>query len=166
MNTLIGISLILAVPIQLVEQIGPPPPSPEIVVVEKSWSQVRYRPGWDRQIPLNREPNPTDPTRMERRRTGKPIEGYVYKTKVKNLGQKTVVLVGWDYVFTDSESKKQTSHQFHTRIKIAAGKKKELAQFTREPPTRTVNISSTITEEVIINYIEYEDGTVWRREQQ
>jgi hypothetical protein len=164
MNALIGISLLLAAPIQPVEQNGSRQSSPEIVVVEKSWSRIRYRPGWDRQIPLNREANPADPTRMERRRTGRVIEGYAYKAKIKNLGQKTIVLVGWDYIFTDSESKKQTSHQFYTRIKIAAGKKKELAQFTREPPTRTISISSTITEEIIINYIEYEDGTIWRRE--
>lgn len=164
MNALISISLMLALPIQSVVQNVSPQHSSEIVVIEKSWGQIRFRPGWDRQITLNQESNPREPIRNERRRMGRVIEGYTYKAKVKNISRKTAVLVGWDYTFTDSQSKKQMRHQFYTRIKIGAGRKKELVQFTREPPTRTINVNSALIEEVVINYIEYEDGTVWRRE--
>lgn len=164
MNALLSISLMLALSIQSAEQNPSPQRSPEIIVVEKSWDKTRYRPGWDRQIPLNRESNPTEPIRNERIRIGRVIEGYSYKAKVKNISQKTVVLVGWDYTFTDSESRKTTNHQFYTRIKIASGKQKEIVQFTRVPPTRTISANSVIAEEVVINYIEYEDGTIWRRE--
>lgn len=164
MNALLCISFMLALPTQSAEQNVSLQQPPEIIVVEKSWIKTRRRPGWDRQIILSQDPNPTNPVRNERIRMGRTIEGYNYKAKVKNISRKTVVLVGWDYTFTDSESRKTTSHQFYTRIKIGAGKKKEIAQFTRVPPTRTISANSIIVEEVVINYIEYEDGTVWRRE--
>ncbi len=158
MNALLSISFMLALSLQSTEPDVSIQSSPEIIVVEKSWSKTRFRPGWDRQIIFNPEANPTNPGRTERRRMGRPVEGYTYKAKVKNSGKKTVVLVGWDYTFTDSDSKKQTHHQFYTRIKIASGKQKEIAQFTRVPPTRTVSATSVIVEEVVINYIQYEDG--------
>lgn len=143
---------------------GPMP----IIVIKNSWARFRYRPGWDNQsIPnqagtLSRNPN-TVPN-PNRRRLPRVIEGFTYKATVKNISQRTVVEVGWDYTFTDPESKKVSHHEFKSRIKIKPGEKKELTKHVGEPPTRVVSAAGAgkgMIEEVRIKYVEYEDGARW-----
>lgn len=138
-----------------------------ILVLKHSWSKLRYRPGWDRQsgrisndpAVLNRE------MAAERRRLSRVIEGYVYKATFKNAGSKSIVLIGWAYTFIEPEDKKETSHQFFNKIKIKQGQKKEVSAFIAKPPTRTVSAKqadSVLEGKVRVNYIQYEDGTIWR----
>ena len=78
-------------------------------------------------------------------------------------------MIGWDYVFTDPGDQQTTHHQFYDRAKISAGKSKLLSRFIPAPPTRTINAdgaNSKLVEEVVINYIEYQDGSKWRRNQE
>lgn len=135
--------------------------SPGIIVTEKSWRKTRFRPGWDRfEEPANNS------NRNRPRRPPRVIEGYTYKAKIKNKSEKTIVVVGWDYTFRHSEDEKPTHHQFFSRTKIEPGKEKTVSSFVAAPPTRTVSASSAgrdMIEEVIINYIKYEDGSVWKK---
>lgn len=128
----------------------------DIIVIKKSWHKTSYRPGWDRFI------GPT----FDRRRPAPVREGFTYEVTIKNTGGKTVRAVGWDYVFTDPEDKQANHHRFFHRTKIGPGEKTSLSKFVIQPPTRTVRASTAdkIVEEVVINYIEYQDGSIWRRQ--
>jgi hypothetical protein len=139
-----------------------------ILVLNSSWDKFRYRPGWDRQsIPDQAGSLPTGPNTVARpnqRRLARVIEGFVYKATIKNTSQKAVTLVVWRYTFTDPVSKKQTHHEFQSRIRIKGGEKKELSKYVKEPPTRTISADGggkEMEEEVRIEYIEYEDGSSW-----
>jgi hypothetical protein len=145
------------------------PDDASIIVVKNSWSKLRYRPGWDRQSVPNRIP--TDPAALnremaaERRRLSRVIEGYMYKATFKNTGSKTVVLIGWAYTFIEPADKQESSHQFFSKIKIKQGQKKEVSAFIAKPPTRTVSAkeaNNVIEGKVKVNFIKYEDGTIWR----
>ncbi|HEX5732365.1 MAG TPA: hypothetical protein VF131_05985 [Blastocatellia bacterium] len=152
------------------------PDESSIIVVKNSWSKMRYRPGWDRQSVPERYGNPSDPNSLDpgrvnremaaaRRRLSRVIEGYVYKATFKNTSSKTVVLIGWAYTFIEPEDKKETGHQFVNKIKIKKGQKKEVSAFIAQPPTRTVSAQQANNEiegKVKVNFIKYEDGTVWR----
>jgi hypothetical protein len=154
------------------------PDDPSILVVKNSWSKLRYRPGWDKQSAPGRYNNPSDPYSLstdpanvnremaaERRRLSRVIEGYVYKATFKNAGSKTVVLIGWAYTFIEPADKQETSHQFFNKKKIKQGQKKEVSAFIAKPPTRTVSAqqaNNVIEGKVRVNFIKYEDGTVWR----
>src|SRR5438045_4041429 len=93
------------------------PEDSSILVIKNSWAKVRYRANWDRQSWPDQYTNPRDPNSTsdpilleqnvarERRNLGRVVEGYVYKATFKNISSKTVVLIGWDYSFIESEGK-------------------------------------------------------------
>jgi len=98
---------------------------------------------------------------------------FVYKTTIKNVSNKTIKLIDWDYVFrdkgTDAELNRQ---QFTSEEKITPGKAKELTVVIRKPPTQTVSVTSLNTSErdslkgeVVLVKIEYSDGSVWQAPQ-
>ena len=158
--------------------------APSLTVIKKTWRKSRFRPGWDRsELPSAVPPPPsvgrsgqvdsersgaTPPPPPVVRRTLPPaMEGYTYEAKVKNTGAKPITAVGWDYVFTDPSNGKRTHHRFFERTKISPAKEKVFTRFTREPPTRTVSAAAAdkqMAEEVVINYIEYRDGSKWQRQ--
>ena len=85
-------------------------------------------------------------------------------SSVKENSSKTVVLIGWDYTFIEPDSKQETHHQFYNKIKIKQGQNKEVSAPIAKPPMRTISAKEgekVKKGEVKINYIEYEDGTVW-----
>ena len=155
----------------VVQQPAPPgDPTPPIQVLKNSWSKFRYRPGWDSPTLTNQggtlSNNPNSNPGRNRRRLARVIEGFAYKATLKNLSERTIALVVWDYTFTGSEGKDETHHVFYSRIKIKPGEKKEVMKHAQAPPTRTVSASSAdgpMKEEVRIKYIEYEDGSSWGR---
>jgi hypothetical protein len=122
--------------------------------------------------------SPADASDYERQRRDDPLslpasertDGYLYKATFENKGSKTIKAVYWDYVFSDTETGAELDrHQFHSREKIGAGKKKELSQLTLSPPTRTVSAADKkdgpqFKESIIINRIEYTDESVWQRD--
>ncbi len=99
-------------------------------------------------------------------------DGYRYRVTLENTSKKTIQAIHWDYVFFDAETGAESDrHQFYSREKIGAGKKKELSEFAFSPPTRTVNaneadkkIDSQFKGSIVINRIEYTDGSVWQRD--
>ncbi len=156
----------------------PPGDAPNVIVLKKNWRKSRYTPGWDRidfptgspssgrGDPINADPpnanTPPPPPTVGRRRWAPATEGYTYEAKVKNAGSKAIRVLGWDYVFIDPTDGRSTHHQFFDRTKIGPGKKKGLTKFIKAPPTRTVRAGVKLLEEVVINYVEYQDGSKWR----
>jgi hypothetical protein len=99
----------------------------------------------------------------------KPIDGYAYRVKVQNTSTKLIEIVFWEYQFQDPASPDQvTRRQFLCGVDIPAGKGKELEGFSVSGPSDVVNVNTLnsgtpFTENVLINRLEYADGSVWQR---
>jgi hypothetical protein len=89
---------------------------------------------------------------------------------VKNLSDKAIKSVDWDYVFFDRETESEIGRrQFTSEEKISAGKTKELTVTITKPPTLTVSLTALNTKErdalierVVVVRINYADGSVWQ----
>lgn len=148
------------------------PDGSPLLVIKKGWSKGRHL-EWDKaksKPPKNvtlTNPNPipdsTTPD-SELNRPGKippSTEQYTYCATLKNVGEKTVVKIGWIYRFTEA-SGETSNHRFLNKITIKPGQQKEVKGITKAPPTRTIDADDAdkgTTGEVIIDYIEFEDGT-------
>ena len=105
----------------------------------------------------------------ESRMQADPIDGFAYRIKVQNQTTKAVEVVFWEYRFQDPANPDQVSRrQFLCGVNIGAGKGKELEGFSRLGPSDVVDVKTLksgtpFTESVLINRIEYTDGTMWQR---
>ena len=99
---------------------------------------------------------------------------YLYEVKVVNKGAKKIRSLLWEYVLLDTETKREVGrHLFESKGGIDAGKSKGLTGLSTQPLAAVVDASKPAkesrgqyTERVDIRRVEYEDGTVWEREQQ
>lgn len=97
---------------------------------------------------------------------------YVYSMKVKNVGQKTIDGVAWDYIFIDVGTNKEVGrHQFLTFEKLKTEKTTTFSSQMRSPPTQVVqtpNGNGASKErpkymgKAIIHCVLYADDTAWR----
>lgn len=98
-----------------------------------------------------------------------PMDGYAYKIKVQNPGPKAVEAVFWEYRFHDPANPDLVARrQFLCVANIGAGKGKELEGFSLSGPSDVVNVQTLnsgtqLKEEVLINRIEYTDGSMMQR---
>lgn len=98
-----------------------------------------------------------------------PVDGYAYHIKVHNTISKTVEAVFWEYRFEDPANADSLSRrQFLCGVEIGSGKSKDLEAFSRFGPSDVVNVktldsATPFKESIVINRIEYTDGTVWQR---
>jgi len=98
-----------------------------------------------------------------------PMEGYAYRIKVQNTIKKVVEIVFWEYQFRDPANPDVVARrQFLCGVNIPEGKSKELEGFSISGPSDVVNVKTldsgaAFKENVVINRIEYSDGTVWQR---
>src|SRR5215204_5317632 len=99
----------------------------------------------------------------------KPVDGYAYRVKVQNTSTKLIEIIFWEYQFQDPASPDQlTRRQFLCGVDIPAGKGKDLEGFSLSGPSdvinvQTLNAGSALKENVVINRLEYSDGSVWQR---
>ncbi len=99
------------------------------------------------------------------------VRGYFYEATIKNVGAKKIKAVHWEYVFADPHNEGVvTRHRFYSRSKISPGKEKTLVEFSRTPPTNIINAKALednpehpYTEQLVIQLIEYADGSIWER---
>jgi len=99
------------------------------------------------------------------------IEGYVYNVKVQNPSGKGVEVVFWEYQFEETANPSNlTRRQFLCGIQIRGGKEKEIQAFGGSGPAGSVSAetlanksASPFAERVLINRVEYADGTIWQR---
>jgi hypothetical protein len=105
-------------------------------------------------------------------RTSKPksSDGVAYKIKVQNSGAKVVEIVFWEYQFHDpADPSLVARRQFLCGVNIGADKSKELEGFSLSGPG-VVNVNTLadkaenpFKEKVVINRVEYSDGSIWQR---
>lgn len=96
---------------------------------------------------------------------------YVYTIKVKNIGEKAIRALDWQYQFLDPDTKQLMEHRkINSRVKLSPGKSQVLERRMTRQPTVVVNANQLgrkhrdqFTERVVITRILYSDGSVWRR---
>jgi hypothetical protein len=106
-------------------------------------------------------------------RTPKPVDGFAYRAKIRNLSPKPIDVIFWEYQFRDaSEPTHVTRRQFLCGVSIKTGKDKELQAFSLSGPHDVVSVDTlakkgeqTAMEEVLINRVEYADGSIWQRKE-
>lgn len=98
-----------------------------------------------------------------------PRDGFAYRIKVKNTTAKVVEIVFWEYQFTEAEKPEALARrQFLCGVNIRPDKDKELEGFSLSGPSDVVSVDaladkSRFKENVLINRIEYADGSIWQR---
>ena len=110
---------------------------------------------------------------VQESRTTKPktTDGFVYKIKVQNEGKQVIEIVFWEYQFHDpADPSLVARRQFLCGVNIGAEKSKELESFSLSGPSEVVNVETLANktahpfkERVLINRIEYADGSIWQR---
>jgi hypothetical protein len=93
---------------------------------------------------------------------------YFYRLQVKNSSPKIVKSFAWEYQPTATPD--PSDRQFYCAIKAKPNESKDLELFSPLAPSWVVDAANaggkmgkTSTTTVIINQIEYMDGTVWKR---
>ena len=109
---------------------------------------------------------------VQESRTAKPKaqDGFAYKIKVQNSANKAVEIVFWEFQFQDpADPSLVARRQFLCGVNIAGDKSKELEGFSLSGPN-VVNVSTLANktdnpfkEKVLINRVEYSDGSIWQR---
>ncbi|HKR21169.1 MAG TPA: hypothetical protein VJS17_01190 [Pyrinomonadaceae bacterium] len=98
-----------------------------------------------------------------------PRDGYAYRIKVKNGAQKVAEIIFWEYQFYDTTQPELVARrQFLCGVSIGPDKGKELEGFSLSGPSDVVSVAaladkSRFKENVLINRIEYSDGSMWQR---
>jgi hypothetical protein len=98
-----------------------------------------------------------------------PKDGYAYRIKVQNPTTKVVEIVFWEYQFHDPANPDLVARrQFLCGVNIPAGKGKDLEGFSLCGPSDVINVNTlnsgaTFKENVLINRVEYSDGSIWQR---
>jgi hypothetical protein len=98
----------------------------------------------------------------------KTMDGYAYRIKVQNSIAKVVEVVFWEYRFIDPANRALIARrQFLCGVNIAAGKGKDLEGFSLSGPSDVIDVKTladnSFKEDVLINRVEYSDGTIWQR---
>lgn len=101
----------------------------------------------------------------------KPVDGFAYRVKVQNTGSKVIEVVFWEYQFQDTSNPATVARrQFLCGVNIKPNKDKELQSFSLLGPSDVVSAESLANksgnlfqEKVVINRVEYADGSIWQR---
>lgn len=101
----------------------------------------------------------------------KEIEGYEYRVKFRNGGPAPVEVLFWEYQFAETSNTSNVARrQFLCGVAIKPGKEKEVVSFSVSGPSNVVSAGTlanesdpSYAEKVVINRIEYADGTIWQR---
>ena len=99
------------------------------------------------------------------------VEGYAYEVKVRNASAKVIEVLFWEYQFVESSNPSNVARrQFLCGLKIKPGKEKEVESFSVSGPGGTFSAESLSNksgnlyeEKVLINRVEYADGSIWQR---
>ena len=92
-------------------------------------------------------------------------------SKSRIPGKNVVEIVFWEYQFHDpADPSLVARRQFLCGVNIAGDKSKELEGFSLSGPSDVVNVSTLANksenpfkEQVLINRVEYADGSIWQR---
>jgi len=162
--------------LELVDKSGPNSPQPAMIPQNKNFA---------RQTRINdpagvRDPNADtldgrsaelDRITAEARETKPRTDGFTYQTKVQNNSAKPVAVIFWEYQFREKGNPAILSRrQFVCQANVKPSKTRDLEIFTLAAPSSVVSVKTlskksepTFDETVIINRVEFEDGSNWQR---
>ena len=108
---------------------------------------------------------------VQESRAPKPVDGFAYRAKVHNASAKVIEVIFWEYQFKESSTSTTISRrQFLCGVSIKAEKDKELQAFSLSGPRDVVSVEGLAKnsgeageEKVVINRVEYTDGSIWQR---
>jgi hypothetical protein len=101
----------------------------------------------------------------------KPVDGFTYRVKVHNASPKVIEILFWEYQFIDpADPATAARRQFLCGVNIKPDKEKEIQAFSVSGPSDVVSVASLANksanpfqEKVVINRVEFADGTIWQR---
>ena len=101
----------------------------------------------------------------------KKVDAFSYNVKFQNTSAQGVDILFWEYQFIDrADPSTATRRQFLCAANIKPGKDKELVTFSLSGPSDVVNVNTLaknsdkpFDEKVVINRVEYADGSIWQR---
>lgn len=104
-------------------------------------------------------------------RAPKPVNGFAYRVKVHNASAKPIDIIFWEYQFKESAAAAPLlRRQFLCGVAVKSGKDKELQAFSLIGPQDVVSVNilaqksgSSGAEQVVINRVEFADGSIWQR---
>jgi len=104
-------------------------------------------------------------------RSAKPVDGFAYRAKIHNGSTQPIEIIFWEYQFRrPTDVVPLLRRQFLCAIAVKPEKGKELQAFSLLGPQDVVSVdklakksSSEETEKVVINRIEFADGSIWQR---
>jgi hypothetical protein len=99
------------------------------------------------------------------------IDGYTYQAKIRNAHTQNIEIVFWEYQFKESSNPTNVvRRQFLCSVKIKPGKEGELQAFSVLGPSDVISVGSLtdksgklFEEKVMINRVEYADGSILQR---
>lgn len=108
---------------------------------------------------------------VQESRAAKPVDGFAYRAKIHNASNKLIEMIFWEYQFLDSaDAAHVTRRQFLCGVSIKPEKDKELQAFSLSGLRDVVSVESLskkppepVQEKVVINRVEYADGSTWQR---
>ena len=103
--------------------------------------------------------------------SSKPVDGFAYRVKIRNSSAKVIEVLFWEYQFKETSNPASvTRRQFLCGVSIKPDKEKELKAFSTFGPGDVISVGSLANrsgsffeESVVINRVEYADGTIWQR---
>jgi len=101
----------------------------------------------------------------------KAVDGYAYRAKLKNAGPKVIEILFWEYQFSEpANSATMVRRQFLCGVNIKPGQEKEVRSFSLSGPSEVISVGTLadksgnpFQENVVINRVEYADGSIWQR---
>ena len=108
---------------------------------------------------------------VQQSRQAEPVDGYLYQVKIHNVSRKVIENIFWEYRFMEvGNTSNVTQRRFMCGGEIKPERQKDLQIFSLVGPSEVVNVKSLAKDSgksfraaVIINRVEYSDGTFWER---
>lgn len=99
---------------------------------------------------------------------------YVYELKLTNTAKKAIRTLTWEYVFFEPGTEIEVGRRrFVSKVNIGPGKTTNLVERSAAPPASTVDARKAgkkpreqYSEQIVIQSVEYDDGSLWRRPSQ
>lgn len=108
---------------------------------------------------------------VQESREAPPVNGFAYEVKIQNTTTKPVQKVFWEYQFRETANPTNvTRRRFVCGAKIGPEKQKSLQVFSLLGPSDVIDVKSLakksgsqFEERVVIDRVEYTDGSFWQR---
>ena len=95
---------------------------------------------------------------------------YVYEVKVNNTGKKAIRALTWEYVFFEPGTEQEVGRRrFVSEVSIGPGRTRNVVMRSALPPSGTIDARRAdkksrdrYSEQVVIQSVQYADGSVWQ----